>query len=155
MDYLLLDKLPLFAEFVAQDAPHLTSNFHVCVGQVLEPDAIPLLGMLLLHQALVPLSAGIGRLGREVLGSDLTPVQALGAGSDQVLIILLRPRTTPRAASGGEGVAVGQGRSVRFRHAGNHGEDYDEMESEWMCIMIIGLATKGSNVDREVMVEGW
>jgi hypothetical protein len=85
--HLCFEKLPFLSHSRSEQAPHVPAHFHIRLSQDVQLDAVPLLGVLLLHQSLVPLSAGIWRLGGEVFRGDLIPVEALGPGLDESLIV--------------------------------------------------------------------
>lgn len=75
---------------LGQNSPHGLADLKVGRSKVLVLEPVPFVVALLLHQALVPLAARIGRLARKVFGNG-TPVETLLAERCQSRIVLGSP----------------------------------------------------------------
>jgi len=116
--HLLLNDAPLLAGARRQPAPDLAAHAHVLLGQALELAAVPVVGALALHEALVALAARVGRLGRKVRVLDLAPVEALHARVHELVVVLRGPgagagavlaRRDGRDGGGRGGGGIGRG----------------------------------------------
>lgn len=91
ISYLLLHDIPLLSSSGSEAAPDLLAHAHVLTGKSLKLLVVPVVRTLALHQSLMAFAASIGCLGREEVGLDLTPVEALHARTQELLVILRRP----------------------------------------------------------------
>ena len=71
--------LPLLADLVRDDFPHDLAAFDVRSGEILELDAVPVLGVLPLHQSFVSFPAGVGGLFGKVVLCYWRPIHALSS----------------------------------------------------------------------------
>ena len=94
--YYFLASLPMLPSLVCQHTPHLLSNLHILLCNVLHLLRVPMTAASLYDQTFVPLAAGICRLVGEVLLLDLGPAQALNTCSGENLVVSGGPNTCLR-----------------------------------------------------------
>lgn len=101
--YLLLDNLPFLAGSCSEGSPDFPAHGKILLGHALELSVVPVIGVSPLGEALVALAAGVASLLGEVELLDLGPVQALGPGGQELVVVTHRPSTRAGAVGRREG----------------------------------------------------
>ena len=114
-----LHDVPLLSGSLGQGLPDLLTQAHVFLGHLLELSLVPVIGALALHQPLVSLATGVGRLVGEIVALDLSPIKPLLARLEQVLVILGCPGA--RGGTMRHGRLSHDGSRVRVVRLGLHG----------------------------------